>query len=131
MDTTLAELVDTRRLSHEHDLELLAVRVVVDVLCQLGVDCVRLDGDVNSDSALKVNDVLLQGLYLGLKVAHLLQQLQARLVRLEALLLKLHDVVCGRLHLPMELVFVVEKAFVLGLERVIFLKKRKRKELGD
>ena len=33
-----AKLVDTLRLTHEHDLELLPVRVVVDVLRELLVD---------------------------------------------------------------------------------------------
>ena len=37
-NTLCAELVDTLRLAHKHDFELLPVRVVVDVLCELLVN---------------------------------------------------------------------------------------------
>ena len=55
-----SKLVDTLRLTHEHDLELLAIGVVVDVLRQLLVDDIALHWDVDCDARLEVNDVLAQ-----------------------------------------------------------------------
>lgn len=46
-DSLSAELVDALGLTHEQDLQLLAIWVVVDVLCNLFVNSVILDGDVN------------------------------------------------------------------------------------
>ena len=51
-DTLGAELVDALGLAHEHDFQLLAVGVVIDVLCQLLVDLVVLDRDVDGDARL-------------------------------------------------------------------------------
>ena len=72
---TGAELVDALRLAHEHDLQLLAVGVVVDVLGKLQVDRVGLDRDVDGDALLKVNDVGLKRLALRLKITDSLEQL--------------------------------------------------------
>lgn len=59
-DALRAELVDTVALAHEHNLQPLAIRVVVDVLSQFLVGDVVLDRNVNSDARLKINDVLAQ-----------------------------------------------------------------------
>ena len=59
-DALGTELVDSLRLTHEHDLELLPVWVVVDVLSQLLVDHIVFDRDVNSDTRFKVDDILAQ-----------------------------------------------------------------------
>ena len=72
---TGAELVDALRLAHEHDLQLLAVGVVVDVLGKLQVDRVGLDRDVDGDALLKVNDVGLKRLALSLEITDSLEQL--------------------------------------------------------
>ena len=72
---TGAELVDALRLAHEHNLQLLAVGVVVDVLGKLQVDRVRLDRDVDGDALLKVNDVGLKRLALSLEITDSLEQL--------------------------------------------------------
>ena len=72
---TGAELVDALRLAHEHDLQLLAVGVVVDVLGELQVDRVGLDRDVDGDALLKVNDVGLKRLALSLEITDSLEQL--------------------------------------------------------
>ena len=45
-----AKLVSAFGLAHKHDLQLLSVRVVVDVLSQFLVDGVVLDRDVDSDA---------------------------------------------------------------------------------
>lgn len=86
-DPLRPELIDTLGLSHEHNLELLAVRVVVNILCQFFVDQVVLDGDVDCDARLQIDDVLPQLLdltlslvCLGLVILHLLQHLQLRLL---------------------------------------------------
>lgn len=60
MHTLGTELVDTIGLTHEHDLELLSIRVVVDVLGETLVNLVVLHGDVDSNTSLQVNDVLLE-----------------------------------------------------------------------
>ena len=62
-----SELVDTLRLSHEHDLQLLSVWVVVDVFGQSLVNLVVLHRDVHCNAALEINDVLLKSLDLLVK----------------------------------------------------------------
>jgi len=103
-DTFGAELVDALALAHEHNLELLAIGVVVNVLGQLLVDGVALDGDVHSDARLEVNDVLLQSLGLvvllvdfELSILELLQQVQRCALRFVEFGLQLDDVLGGGL----------------------------------
>jgi len=57
-----SELVDALGFTHEHDLELLAVGVVVDVLSKALVNSIVLHGDVDGNARLKVDDVLLESL---------------------------------------------------------------------
>ncbi len=59
VDATRAELVDTLLFSHEHDLQFLAVGVVVDVLGQLFVDGAILCRNVDSDACFQVDNVRL------------------------------------------------------------------------
>ena len=98
-----AELVHASRLPHEHDLELGALRIVVDVLSKALVSGILSHGDVDSDSLLQVDDVLLQRLDLNLSVLELLKQLQRGLVGLVDLLLEREDVVGGLLELAADL----------------------------
>ena len=58
-DSLGTKSVDTLGLSHEHDLELGSLGVVVDVLSKLPVDRITLDWDVNGNSLLEIDDVLL------------------------------------------------------------------------
>lgn len=58
VDTLATELVNTLGLAHKHDLKLLAVRVIVDVLSDFLVNLVALDWDVDGDTRLQVNDVV-------------------------------------------------------------------------
>ena len=67
------ELVYTLCLAHEHQLQLVAIWVVVDELCHLLVDLIALDWHIDSDSCLQVDDVVLESLSLNLKVTHLPQ----------------------------------------------------------
>jgi hypothetical protein len=108
-DTLGAELVDTLALSHEHDLELRSLWVVVDVLSQLLVDDVVLHRDVHSDSLLEVNNVLLKRSNLNLSLLELLEELERNLVALVDLLLHGDDVVSGLIQLHLQLVLVGEQ----------------------
>lgn len=118
-----SELIDTLRLAHEHDLQLLAVRVVVDVLSDSLVDCVALDRDVDCDAALQVNDVVAKCFNLdlhliagGLRRLQLFKQLKRRALRLIVLLLQLNDVCRGGVQFVLEvLVALCELAVELAL----------------
>ena len=57
VDLLGSELVDALRLTHEHDLQLAALRVVVDVLREKFVCTVIFDGDIDRDPGLEVDDV--------------------------------------------------------------------------
>ena len=57
-------------LSHEHNLELLAIWIVVDVLSESLVNGVIFDGDVDGDARFQVDDVLSELVDLLLSVAH-------------------------------------------------------------
>lgn len=94
-----AELVDTLRLSHEHDLELASFGVVVDVLGEASVDGILLDGNVDSDSLLEVNDVLLKRFNFDLSILKLLEKFERSLVGSVDLLLELKDVLGGLVEL--------------------------------
>jgi len=74
-DSLGTELVNTVGLSHEHDLQLLSVGEVVDVLGKSDVNGVSLDWDVDGDAGLQVNDVLLQGVNLELSGLKALEEL--------------------------------------------------------
>ena len=63
-NTLGTELIDSIALTHEHDLKLLSVREVVDVLSETLINLISFNRDVDSNARLQVNDVLLQGLNL-------------------------------------------------------------------
>jgi len=67
-DAFCSELVNSLWLTHEHDLEFLSVGEVVNVLSQSFVDSILLDGDVDSDTALQVNNVLFQSIDLVIQL---------------------------------------------------------------
>ena len=123
VNALLSELVNTLRLTHEHDLQLLSVGVVVDVLGKRLVDGVALDGNVDGNSRLQVDDVGLEGLHLSFEVSHGLEELEGGSVSGVAFLFKLDDVTGGSLHFFLEHFFVVKQTLILVLERVVFLHK--------
>ena len=123
LDPTSTELIDALLHAKEHDLELSAVRIVIDVIGQRLVDRVALHWDVHSNTSPKLDNVGSEGLDLRLVVPDPREELQSRLVGREALLLKLQDVVSGRLHLSLQLVLVVKQRFVLCLKLCVFLHK--------
>jgi len=127
-DSLRAELVNALGFAHEHDLELGAVGVVVDVLGQLLVDHVFLDGDVDRNSLLEVDDVLLELADLHLGVLELLEELETNLIALVNLLLHRHHEVGRLLELVLNLLLVVDRllqvppqVLVLGLQRQMAL----------
>ena len=103
------ELVNTFRLAHEHDLELRSLGVVVNEFSKLSVDWVFLHWNVNSDSLLEVNDVLLKRINLDLGILQLLQELQRSLVSLVDLLFKFENVVGRIVKLSLEALLLGEE----------------------
>mmetsp|Transcript_885 Transcript_885/g.1361 ORF Transcript_885/g.1361 Transcript_885/m.1361 type:complete len:201 (+) Transcript_885:250-852(+) len=98
-DALAAELVHAVALTHEHDLQLLSVRVVVNILSELLVDRVVLDGNVDRNARLQIDDVLAQRLdlvvrrgQLRLVLLHLLEHFELGGLRLVELFLELGDV---------------------------------------
>ena len=73
VDLLGAELVDALCLAHEHQLQLVAIWVVVDELCHLLVDLITLDWHVDGNSCFQVDDVVFESLSLNFKVADLPQ----------------------------------------------------------
>ena len=59
-DALAPELVNTFRLAHEHNFELVAIGIVVDVLGQSSISLVISHWDVNSDPALEIKRILLK-----------------------------------------------------------------------
>ena len=94
-DSLGTELVDTIGLSHEHNLELLSVGEVVDVLGKSNINLISLNRNVDGDSGLEVDDVLLEGLNLKLSVLKVSEELNAGLAGFEILPFKLLDVPGG------------------------------------
>ena len=60
MDTLRTELVDTLSLAHKHNFKFLTVGVVVDILGDALIDRIVLDGDVDGDPRLQVDNVIPQ-----------------------------------------------------------------------
>ena len=55
--TSLAKFVHSSRLSQEHYLKLLSIRIVIDILGELFVDRVIINRDIDSNPRLKLHDV--------------------------------------------------------------------------
>lgn len=68
-----AELVYAFGLAHEHDLQLLSLGVVIDELGEFAIDWVLSYWNVDGNSLLEVNDVLLESVDLQLRIFELLQ----------------------------------------------------------
>ena len=72
-DSLGSKLIDTLSLTHEHNLEFGSLWIVIDELCELLINLVVSDWNINSNSLLQVNDVLLQSLNLNLCLLELLK----------------------------------------------------------
>jgi hypothetical protein len=124
-DSLGTELVDTVRLTHEHDLKLLSIGEVVDVLSETLVDAVSLDGDVDGNARLEVNNVLLQGLDLHhggfeIKLALLKasENVKAGLLTHEVLPFKLLDVAACLVELDLKGFLSLEHGVSVGKSSV-------------
>ena len=101
-DSARAKLVDALRLPHEHNLELLAIGVVVDVLSQLLVRGAVLDRDVDCNAGLKVNDVRFECFNFNLSVAQIRQKFKRGFIRLVNFIFKLGHVIRGMHHVALQ-----------------------------
>lgn len=119
-DSLGTELIDAFALPHEHYLELGALWIIVDELCQLSVNVVLLDWDVDGNPLLQVHDVLLERLDLNLGILQLFQQLQRRLVCFVDFLFELKDVIRAIFELNSQAIpsFLI---ILLSLEAVVEL----------
>ena len=106
-------MVDAFLLAHEHDLQLLTVWVVVDILGKFLVNGVPFNGNVDRNSRLEVNNVLSQSFNFLLVVLQLLQHVNLILFRLVETLLKLSNVLRRTLKLLLQ--------FGLGLLHVVMM----------
>ena len=111
-DSLGSELVDSLGLTHEHDLELGSFRVVIDEFSQLSIDWILLDWDVNSNSLLQVDDVLLEGINFNLSILELLQELKRGLVSLVNFFLKFKNVVSSIVKFSLEILLLSEQFLV-------------------
>lgn len=81
IDAFRAELVDAGAVAEEHDLQLVAVRVVVDELRHFHIDRVVAARHVDGHTSLELDDVVFQSVVLELELSDLLEQVQALRVR--------------------------------------------------
>ena len=107
-DSLGSELVDTIGLSHEHDLQLLSVGEVVDVLSKSNINSVSLNWDVDGDAGLQVDDVLLEGVNLELSRLKAFEELNLDLADLEVLPFKLLDVEGAADEFFLQVIFLIE-----------------------
>ena len=98
-DSLGSELVNTLRLTHEHDLQFTALRIVVDILSQFLVSDVILDWNVDGNPLLQVNNVLLESGNLNLGFLQLLENFKRNLIGFVDLLLHLQVLLNRQLQL--------------------------------
>ena len=58
IDSLRAKGVSAIALTHEHNLQLVSVRVVIDELCHFVVDLITLDWHINGNSSLEIDYVV-------------------------------------------------------------------------
>ena len=71
IDSLGAKLIDTFTFSHEHYLQLVSLWIVVNILGKFLVNEVFLDRNIDSNSLLKLNNVLLESFNLSLSILQL------------------------------------------------------------
>lgn len=82
-----SELVNPLTLAHEHNLELLSIRVVINILGKSAIDLVITHRYVHRNPRFQIHDVLLECLHLDFTFLQQLQQLQRLLLRIKQLVL--------------------------------------------
>jgi hypothetical protein len=111
LNTLGSKPVDTGALTHEHDLELGSVRVVVDVLSDFHVNGIVTDGHVDGEAGFELDDVALEMLELFFVNANLLQEVKTVLVGGVDLILESSHILRGGSQVGMQLLLVsVERA---------------------
>jgi hypothetical protein len=95
-------LVDTLALTHEHNLQSLSLRVVVDELSETLVNWVILHWNVHSNALLKLDDVVLKSLIFTLGILEMSKKLKRGLVSLVDFVFKFQDIVRSRLLFTLE-----------------------------
>ena len=59
-----AEFVNSFRLAHEHNFELLTIWIVVDILSQFFINLISFCRDVDCNPSFKINDICFESIYL-------------------------------------------------------------------
>ena len=95
-------MVDTLALTHEHNLQSLSLRVVVDELSETLVNWVILHWNVHSNALLKLDDVVLKSLIFTLGILEMSKKLKRGLVSLVDFVFKFQDIVRSCLLLTLE-----------------------------
>lgn len=93
------ELINALWLTHEHNLQLWSLGVVVYIFCKLLVNLVITNWNINCDPLLQVNYVLFESLDFSLCLLELFEQFQSRLVSPMSFLFLLQQIVTGCLQL--------------------------------
>lgn len=130
VDLLGSELVDALGLAQEHNLQLGALGVIIDVLGELLVDRVVLDGDVDCNSGLQVDDVGLECVDLMLAVLQLLEQFETRGVFSVDLRLQVQNVLTRLLEVPHHLVLLRVLELALAQKHCDALLKLLETQLG-
>jgi hypothetical protein len=86
-------LIDAFCFSHEHDLELGPLRVVVDELGEFLIRGIFLDWDIDGDSLFQIDDILFQSFNFNFGIFQLFQKLKRCLVGFVNFLFQFEDVI--------------------------------------
>ena len=84
-------MIDARTFTHKHYLQFVPIGVVIDKVCDLAIEWVRLNRQVNGYLFLELDDVVFERSVLELHITHHFESIQAALIRIiHALLEPLH-----------------------------------------
>ena len=119
-----SKFIHTCRLSHEHDFQLGAIRIVIDILCKFLIDITVFYRNVYYDATLQLNDVALESFDLQFSIAKWLQQIKRRLVGLIKLAFECHDIIRRRQDLFRKLLDTTKQGIVLFAQAYSFLRKK-------
>ena len=116
------ELINSFTFSHEHDLELGALWIIVNEFCKFTINTVFLNRNVHCNSLLKINNILLKSVDLNLCIFELLEELKWSFVGFVNLFFQFEDIVSTILKLNTQIIssllvvlFSLETLFKLPL----------------
>ena len=114
LDALGTKLVNPLRLSHKHDLKLVSVGIIIDIVCDPAIHNIILDWHIKCNLLLEVKDVDFESFnFLG-EVPHLSQKFESLLIRLVDPVLKLFHVLDRLSHL-----FLVRDSNFLELTNLV------------